>query len=163
MRAVAKSVLILMLLVSGTAVVAEQGAIIRAGELKEQPFIDAATTDKVAANQAVTVVKRQGGWVQVESNGKTGWVRTLNLRLSAGSVPAPRTTAASLLRTGSSGKTETTGVKGLGEEDIKNASIDPVQLELLATLAVAPEEAKANAEQSGLKENAVEYLKASRR
>jgi len=200
MRAVAKFVLLLGLLVAGGVAAAEQGVVIRAGELKAQPFIDAATTEKVTANQSVTIVKRQGGWVQVESNGKTGWLRTLNLKLNTGSVPrftsppgkglakadpapgapgasgaagqrgnaggrgkgVPKGGLASLLQTGSSGKTETTGVKGLGEEDIKNAVMDPAQLALLATLAVAPADATSNAQQSGLKESSVDYLKAGR-
>lgn len=141
---------------------AETGAVIRAGELKAKPFVDAATVDKVAANQQITIVSRQGGWVQVQSNGKTGWLRMLNVRAqtaAGGNKPPARSGGlASLLHTGSSGKTVTTGVKGIGEEDIRNASPNPVQVAALATLAVDPAEATANARQSGLKENKVEYL-----
>lgn len=195
MHAIGKFILPLGMLLFGTTVAAaEQGIVIRAGELKEQPFVDAANTDKLAANQPVNIVRRQGGWVQVESNGKTGWVRMLNLRLGAGAGPAPvatprgnagakpglgtvsgpdakqrsnsgakprlgsLTTPASLLRTGSSGKTETTGVKGLGEEDIKNATVNTAELEKLASLAVDSADATANARQNGLKESTVEYL-----
>jgi hypothetical protein len=143
---------------------AETGAIIRAGELKAKPFIDAATMDKLAANQPVTILSRQGGWVQVESNGKTGWVRMLNIRMQSatGSGPAakPKSSGlASLLHTGSSGKTVTTGVKGLGEENIRNATPDPVQVAALARLAVPAAEATANARQSGLQESQIAYLK----
>lgn len=145
------------------ACAAERGAVIRAGELKAKPFVDAATTDKVAANQQVNIISRQAGWVQVESNGKSGWLRMLNVRMQgAAGAPAAKPKSggiASLLHTGSSGKTVTTGVKGLGEEDIRNASPNPVQVATLATLAVPAAEATAYARQSGLKENSVEYLK----
>jgi hypothetical protein len=140
---------------------AEDGALIRADELKATPFIDAATAAKLPPNQAVTIVERKGGWLKVEANGQTGWVRMLNVRLAAASGPAQgqaNVRAASLLRTNSSGRTVTTGIKGLGEEDLKNASPDPAQVAELTTLAVSADEATANARASGLVEQQVEYL-----
>lgn len=140
---------------------AETGAVIRAGDLKATPFIDGATSAKVAANQQVTVLNRQGGWVQVDAGGQKGWLRMLNLRLQGGSGPAQgqaNVRAASLLRTNSSGRTVTTGIKGLGEEDLKNASPDPAQVARLDALAVPPSEASANAHASGLVEHPVNYL-----
>ena len=140
---------------------AETGAVIRAGDLKATPFIDGATAAKVAANQQVTVFARQGGWVQVDAGGQKGWLRMLNLRLQGGSSPAAgqaNLRAASLLRTNSSGRTVTTGIKGLGEEDLQNASPDPAQVARLAALAVPASEASANAHASGLVEHPVNYL-----
>ena len=171
MRFVAKSVFaipiaLFLALPPAPACAAERGAVIRAGELKTKPFVDAPTADKVAADQPVNIIGRQAGWVQVESNGKTGWLRMLNVRIQgAGGAAAAKPKGggiASLLHTGSSGKTVTTGVKGLGEEDIRNASPDPAQVAALAALAVPAPEATAYARQSGLKENSVEYLKAGK-
>lgn len=206
--------LMAILLFLSASAAAEKGSMIRAGDLMAQPFIDAAKTGPLTAKQPVTILKHQGGWVQVEANGQTGWVRTLNVRLElggtapvagaalanltpvAGDRPGnPSSNAggrgadpsanaggrganpnaggrsanvrsalnpASLLRTGSSGKTVTTGVKGLEEEDIRNATVNYAELEQLGTLGVAEVEARANAEQSKLKENKVDYLKARR-
>jgi hypothetical protein len=140
---------------------AEDGAVIRADELRAMPFIDAAASAKVAANQPVTILARKGGWVQVQTGGQAGWLRMLNVRLRAGSGPAQgqaNVRAASLLRTNSSGKTVTTGIKGLGEEDLQNAAADPAQVAKLATLAVSPDEASANAHASGLVEQQVDFL-----
>lgn len=151
---------LIMLLSAVRADAAEKGVVIRAADLKAQPFLDAATSAAVAANQSVTITRRQGGWVLVESNGKTGWLRMLNVRTEGGGAAKPKSSglAASLFHTGSSGKTVTTGVKGIGEEDIRNASPNPAQVAALATLAVDPAEATAKARQSGLKENTVAYL-----
>jgi hypothetical protein len=158
---------IAFLSLGGAAYAAERGNVIRPGQLKAQPFIDAATAADVAANQSVTILARRGGWVQVESNGKQGWLRMLNVRLEANAAaqsaaaaakPKAGVSPASLFRTGSSRTTVTTGVKGIGEEDIQKAAPDPVQLAALATLAVPDSEAAANAQQSGLKENTVDYL-----
>ena len=155
------SALALALCIAAAPAAAETGAVIRADELKATPFIDAATSAKLPANQPVTILTRKGGWIEVEANGRTGWVRMLNVRLAAGGSLAPNQAnvhAASLLRTGSSGKTVTTGIKGLGEEDLQNAAPDPAQVARLAALAVSPAEASANARASGLVEHPVDYL-----
>jgi len=151
----------LALCIAAAPAAAEEGAVIRAGELKAMPFIDAATSAKVAANQAVTIVSRKGGWVEVQANGQTGWLRMLNVRLQGGSAQAAgqaNVHAASLLRTNSSGKTVTTGIKGLGEEDLQNAVPNPAELAKLTSLAVPAAEASSNAAASGLVEHPVDYL-----
>lgn len=150
------------LVATTSAHAAESGMLIRAGELKAQPFIDAATAEQLPANQPVSIIARQGGWVQVISNGKTGWVRMLNLRLEAAVPGSASSASAALLRTGSSGRTVTTGVKGMDEADIRNASIDLAELEQLNTLAIDPVTASAHAAKSGLKESQVSYLPAGR-
>lgn len=145
------------------AAAAERGSVIRAGELKATPFIDAATAARVSANQEVTVLSRKGGWVEVETGGQTGWVRMLNVRMRAEAGNARgrgNAGGAAFLRTGSSGRTVTTGIKGMGEEDIRRASVDRAGLAILASLAVPSSEAVANARQSGLKEHEVPYLAA---
>lgn len=143
------------------AVAAERAAVIRASELKAKPFVDAATSAKLGANQAVTIVSRQGGWAQVDAGGSIGWVRMLNLRLQAGAASGrgSNMAAASLLRTGSSGRTVTTGIKGVDEEDIRNATPDMAEVAELASLAVDRTEASDHARQSGLAEHDLAYLK----
>ena len=151
----------LALCIAAAPAAAENGTVIRADELKAMPFIDAATSAKLPANQPVNILNRKGGWVEVEVNGQTGWVRMLNVRLAAGSSPAQgqaNVRAASLLRTGSSGRTVTTGIKGLGEEDLKGASPDPAQLAKLAEFAVPASEASANARASGLVEQQADFV-----
>lgn len=137
---------------------AEKGMIIRAGEMVSEPFIDAAKAGPVTANQPVTILAKRGGWTNVESNGRKGWVRTLNIRLEAASRPTGSTGQVASLRTGSSGRTVTTGVKGLDENDIRNAVPDAAQVAQLSSLAVAPAEARDNAARSNLHEQQVAYL-----
>lgn len=148
----------MMFIPLSTAQAAEKGIIIRAGDLLAQPFIDAAKSGPVTANQPVTILERRGGWTQVESNGGTGWVRTLNIRLEAGQRPTGATGQAAAFRTGSSGRTVTTGVKGLDEDDIRNASPDAAQVAQLSSLAVSPAEARDNAARNNLREQNVAYL-----
>ena len=141
----------------------ERALVIRAGDLMAQPFIDAAKVAPVKADDSVVIIERRGGWVNVQINGKSGWMRTLNLRMAPGtSAVAARTSpnrSASMLRTGSSGKTVTTGVKGLDEESVRNAVIDPVQVAKLAMLAVPESDARAAAARKRLVESRIDYLK----
>jgi hypothetical protein len=170
MRIVGSVIFMIGTLLCATAVqAAEKALVIRAGDLKATPFVDAANADKVAANQPIMIVKRQGGWVQVDVGGKTGWLRLLNVRLAQAVVgtlpnsalarPNSSSSRSSLFSTGSSGKTVTTGIKGLDEENIRSATVDTAQVAALAALAVEPAQAAANAKASGLKENSLEYLK----
>jgi hypothetical protein len=167
-RAIVSCLLAILLFQASEAIAAaEKGLVIRAGDLMAQPFIDAAKSGPLTANQQVTIIERRGAWANVESNGKTGWVRTLNLRLEPrpGTPGAARPSGSSVslnpltaLQTGSSGRTVTTGVKGMSEEDIRNATPDFEQVGLLDQLGVDAADARANAQKANLKENTVNYL-----
>ena len=134
----------------------ERGMVIRASDLLAEPFIDAVKLGPLAGNQPVTIVERRGGWLAVEVGGRRGWVRMLNVRLEAAAKPGTSTAA---MRTGSTGRTVATGVKGLDEVDIRGASINRAQLAQLERLAVSDGDARQHAVQNNLKETKVDYLK----
>jgi len=134
----------------------ERGVLIRGGDLFAEPFIDAAKLGPLTSNQPVTILERRGGWLAVEVGGRRGWVRMLNVRLEAAAGPAPNTAA---MRTGSTGRTVATGVKGLDEVDIRNAAVDRDQLARLGQLSVSEAEARQQALQDNLKETKADYLK----
>lgn len=146
------------LLFAPAALASERGLTIRAGDLYAEPFSDAKKLGPLPPNQPVTIVERRGGWVSVEAGGQRGWVRLLNLRLEpAAKPPAGRSTAA--LRTGSTGRTVATGVKGLDEADIRSAALDHAQLARLEQLGVGDDAAKQYGSANKLKESKVAYLK----
>lgn len=144
------------LLPASAAFSAERGLVIRAGDLYAEPFIDAAKVGPVTAEQPVTIVERKGGWLRVEAGPKRGWVRLLNVRLEAVARPGANSAA---LRTGSRGGTVVTGVKGLDEADILNASIDRAQQAQLEALGANDAQARQQAAANQLKEANVAYLK----
>ena len=146
------------LLIGSAALANERGLMIRAGDLFAEPFIDAKKLGPLTPNQSVTIVERRGGWVSVDAGGKRGWVRLLNLRLEPAVQPAAgRSTAA--LRTGSTGRTVATGVKGLDEADIRRAALDRGQLAQLELLGVTDDAAKQYGSQNQLTERMIAYLK----
>ncbi len=102
---------------------------------------DAATLASLPQGAAVEVLQRRGAWTQVKSGAQTGWVRMLNLRFDTqgGAAPAnsggnPLGALASLGRKSNSG-TETNAVRGINEEDLKNAQPNPAAFQKMTSLA----------------------------
>lgn len=144
------------LLIGSQALANEHGVAIRAGDIYAEPFIDAAKVGALAPNQPVTIAARKGGWLSIDVGGKRGWVRLLIVRLVS---PGPVAGTTAQLRTGSTGRTVATGVKGLDEADIRNAAIDRTQLSEMDALAASEPEAREAAQGKGLQEGKVTYLK----
>lgn len=156
------------------AVAAERGVMRIASELKTKPFIDAPSSGKLAVNQKINVTGRQGAWAQVDASGQNGWVRALSFTLESGSAPIGQSagarrgnvkglTAPANFFTGSSSKEATTGVKGLTAKDIQDAEPNLARVAQLASFAVDSSEASTNAQQSGLKEQQIAYLKGGKK
>jgi len=149
---------------SATASAASPGSTTRATELKDKPFLDAKTLRTLPANSALTVFERQGGWMRVRAAGQDGWVRMLNVRTGAATVPAgtdPKSVAA--LATGRAGTgniVATSGIRGLNEEQLRTAQGDLEQLKKLEGYAVSKQDAAQYAAKHGLKARLLAYLPA---
>lgn len=134
---------------------------VRSTEIKQQPFSDAATVARLNENASVNIVKRQGGWVRITSKAGNGWVKMLSLRGSSTATKRGDSGLQSLFnigRSGSSGITVATGVRGLSEEDLKNAQPDPRELEKLQNYAVNKAKAEKFARDARLKARKLDYL-----
>jgi hypothetical protein len=136
---------------------------VRSTEVKQQPYSDAATVATLAEKVSVNIVSRQGGWVKISSNQGNGWVKMLSLRYTGAADRRGDSGLQSLLnvgRTGSSGITVATGVRGLSEEDLKNAQPNPRELEKLRNFAADKSDAAQFARDASLKTQKLDYLPA---
>jgi len=119
----------------------KQGWLIGDSNLYKKPFSDAEVVTNLYANGVVTVIKRKGGWYQVESaNNMNGWMRMNRLRFGAqsedngsGNIQGLRQTLKLFKtgRSGSSGVTVATGIRGLDSADIENSKPDREALKRL--------------------------------
>ena len=157
--------LLLGLLIASASWGGEMGQTTVATDLKNEPFIDAQTAGTLPANAQVEILKRQGGWLQVKSAGGEGWVKLLSIRLStAAQAKAGDTGVKELLnvaqtgRSGSSGTTVATGVRGLSPEDMKNAKPNPDEVKKLDNFAATKSQAESLANKARLTSHKVEYL-----
>jgi uncharacterized protein YgiM (DUF1202 family) len=155
--------LAILLLLAAPAFAQETGFTVRDTEVKKEPFSDAQTVGTLAEKTQVKVLARQGGWMQVEAGAQSGWVRMLSIRMDSGSsgFMSGLKSLFTVARTGSSGQTVTTGVRGLDKEDIKNAKPNPEEVKKLASFAASKSDAeKFAAGNPQLKSQKIDYLQA---
>lgn len=134
---------------------------VRSTEIKQQPFSDAATVAMLKEKAGVNILSRKGGWVRITSASGNGWVRMLSLRSDSTAAKQGDSGLQSLLnvgRSGSSGTTVATGVRGLSEEDLKNAKPNPRELEKLKDYAVSKAQAEKFARDAKLKTQRFDYF-----
>ncbi len=146
------------------AVAQETGFTVRQTEVKKEPFSDAGAAGTLSEKAQVKVLNRRGGWMQVESGAVSGWVRMLAVRMNSGQsgIGSGLKSLFNVARTGSSGTTVTTGVRGLDKEQIQNARPNPGELKKLAAFAATRADAERFAAESPqLKNQTVGYLPAS--
>ena len=159
-------IMLLMILAAVPAIAQETGLTVRQTEVKKEPFSDAATVGTLAEKAQVKLLKREGGWMQIESAAASGWVRMLSIRTNAGAEQTGGDAGVKSLfnvaRTGSSGTAVATGVRGLSKEEIQNARPNPVELQKLGTFAAARTDAEQFAAGNPqLKAQTIDYLPAS--
>lgn len=124
----------------GLAAAQEQAFTNRATELKERAAPEAQTLATLPENTPVKVVRRAGGWTQVDTGAQAGWLRVFHLRFPA-VAQASESSGGALGSLGSAlgfGRpraqattTATTGIRGLSPEELKNASPDEQALRQL--------------------------------
>jgi len=154
--------LILLLLFPALAW-AEPATTIRQVELKKAPAADADTIGTIAENTALDALERKGGWTRVKTASGEGWVRMLALRFGGPGAAKQGDSGISKLfnvaRTGSSGTTVTTGVRGLDPEMLANAQPNPAELAKMEQYTVTPQAAAGFAAKGKLKAHPVEEVK----
>lgn len=150
--------LVAALLASGLAR-AEPGTLLKDTALRAKPLGDAEVLADLKAKASVDVQARKGAWAQVKAGEVTGWVRLLNVRTGSGTRGEAGVGAlASVFRTGSSGNTVATGVKGLSEEKLRNAQPNADEAKRLGKYQQAEGSARKFASQARLSAEKIDYL-----
>jgi hypothetical protein len=144
---------------------AEFAHTIRATELKAEPYGDARTIERLPQRSRVEVLQRRSGWTQVKTATAGGWVKMLSLQLEAGTGKRGDSGLGALFNvaaSGKSGSTVTTGVRGLSEEQLKNAQPDAKALQAAKRYAVSKQEAQRYAAEGKLEAQSVDYVNGGR-
>ena len=158
-----KGIWFCLALLCGAAQAAETAYTVRTTEVKAKPYSDAATLITLPQQSKVEVLARKASWMQIRAEGKNGWVKMLSLKLGDMQAKPGDSGLHSLFNVaakGSSGGTVTTGVRGLSEEDLKNARPNPQALQTMQGYAENKTNAQKFARSGNLKAQNVEYLPA---
>ncbi|MBE0509657.1 MAG: SH3 domain-containing protein [Chromatiales bacterium] len=144
------------------------GVVLQDSSLHAEPFSDAQQLGSLAARSTITVLQRQGGWYQVrDGQQREGWLHMSRVRLggaaSGSSVDLQGLSQAQRLlqsgRSGSSGTTVATGIRGLDAEDLGKASPNHQAVRQLAAYQADARAARQFAELAQLHQQSVAYLR----
>jgi beta-barrel assembly-enhancing protease len=129
-------------------------------QVHSAPDFNAPTVATLQRDATVRISGQQGLWFQVATaQGASGYVRVNDVRMQyAGNAAAGSNMRA--LFTGKAGKgrvSETAGVRGIDESDLKSASFDAAQFAKLESYRVSPQAAAADAGSAGWRANKVPY------
>ena len=153
-----------LFVIVAAAAFAEPVTLERDSVLRAEARTDSAVVTSLTKGATGDAVARQGAWVQIKSGTVTGWLYSFNVRFGAvnpgsssgagsgsalGRVFGPRQQV---------NVTATIGIRGLEEEDLKQAHFDEGQMRQLDGYAASREQAAAQAGKSGLSASRVEYL-----
>ena len=157
----------LSVLLAANLAYADSAHTIRATDLHAESQSDAATLASIPENTALDVLQRRGAWSQVKAGAQTGWVRMLDLRFdvkpgtaNASGTSNPVGGLSGLLASGrtSNSGTDTTGVRGMTEEDLNKAQANPAEFQKTQANASDKNAAVAFGKRAKLKQSNVPYF-----
>jgi len=168
-----RSILAALLLgLACSAFAQEQAFTNRSTELKDRGDASAATLRTLPADTEVRVLARGGGWTRVEAGGQQGWVRVFHLRFPAVAQAGTDSSGGLSSITSALGfgrqRTQqatiaTTGIRGLSQEDLKNASPDEAELRRMHSFRADQASAERFAREAKLAAQNVDYSEGGRR
>jgi len=149
---------------TGTAV-RETGATRAAVTLMATPHSDAKPAGQLAANTAVDILERRGGWLRISAKGTSGWAKLHQVRVGEGPQATKSGEGLAILknvgetgRSGSTGIVASTGIRGMSAEELTNAKPDPEAVKTIERYRVTASQAREYARAAGLKEASVPAL-----
>lgn len=154
-----------LLALAAPAGAAQSGITRAAADLRAAPYNDANLVITLAKDTQLQILGRRGAWLQVNVDAYGGgWVKLHLVRIgeSADRERSSYSGIASLWhsmtgRSSSSGLVATTGIRGLDDQDLRNARANPEALAALENYQATDEQARARAEQAGLTAQNVAY------
>jgi uncharacterized protein YgiM (DUF1202 family) len=145
----------------------EQAFTNRSTELRDRPGFEGKVVDSLKEGLQVKVLQRQGGWTRVDVNQKQGWVRVFHLRfpstVETSSGGGALTGITSAFGFGNRNQPQTSrvatiGIRGLSEEELKNASPNPDAVRKLQSFRVDKATAERFAKEAKLNAQQVAYV-----
>jgi hypothetical protein len=138
---------------AAASALAAQGTVLRNEKLYSKPSAASTVAGSVARGASVNILAKQGGWLRVTSGRTTGWIRLLSVRAGAGGLGGAGlgdVVGAATTRSDPSRVVAVAGLRGLNDEDLKQAKFNGDELARLDTWSATGAQARSFASQSGL-------------
>ena len=153
MRRTLISATTLLLCVSAASALAAPGTVLRDEKIYSQPSSGSAVAGSAAKGASVNILDKQGGWLRVTAGKTTGWIRILSVRAGEGGLGGTGVgdvVGAATTRSDPSRVVAVAGLRGLNDEELKQAKFNAAELAQLDTWVVTVAQAKTFASQAGL-------------
>jgi len=144
---------VLVLCTASASAWAAPGTVLRNDKLYSQPSASSRVAGSVTKGTSVNILAKQGGWLRVTAGKSTGWVRLLSVRAGAGGLGGAGlgdVVGAATTKSDPSRVVAVAGLRGLNDEDLKQAKFNADELARLDALNVTAAQARNFASQSGL-------------
>lgn len=161
--------LMLFLFLPAVLTAQQQTAVtLRDTTLRTDPHSDAKKITTLKAKTVLQILKRQGGWYQVWDGGMhSGWLRMSHIRIRTVGSPTKKkesgvAQASNFLstgRSGASGVTVATGIRGLDSADVSNAKPNHEAVKKLDNYKTTSASAEQFASEGQLQETELRYFK----
>jgi hypothetical protein len=150
------------MLLAGSSGAAGLSAVVekRSVDVYAEPRLDAARVATLKRDARVEISTQQGLWYQVKAaSGAAGFVRVNDLRVAYAGQEGADAALRALTegRAGAGRVTETAGVRGIDESDLRSAAFDAAQLSAMIGNRVAAADAAAYAAAQGRQQTTVAY------
>ena len=143
------------------AAAAEQVTVERDTSLYAEPRVDAQQVAQLKQGTTGEVVGKNGAWLNIKTQSATGWLFSFYVRFPSQQSQSGEGSALGRLfapRRANVGVTSTIGIRGLDEEDLRQAHFNADQMRLLDEYAASRDAAQALAQERGLAPVSVEFL-----
>lgn len=145
--------LLLGAVLSWSSAQAAPGTLLRDESLRSQPSATASVSAQVSRGTAVDIMTRRGGWLQIRTARAQGWVRLLSVRAGqggSGGAGLGDVVGVATRRSNPSRVVSVAGVRGLSEEQLRQAQFDADELARLDNYTATLSQARSHASKSGL-------------
>lgn len=156
---------VLTAVLGATPATAQQVTLERDSPLYAEPRLDAGQTAQLKQGATGEVVGKQGGWLNLKTPAASGWLFSFNVRFPVQKAGSGDPAAGSALGQVFGPKRTVTvtsqiGIRGLEQEDLRQARFDAGQMKLLDDYVVSKPVAEEGARAAGLTPVKVEYMDA---
>lgn len=142
-----------LLCVCAASAWASPGTVLRDERLFSAPTSGSTVAATVSKGASVNIISKQGGWLKVTAGRTTGWIRLLSVRAGeggSGGAGVGDVFGAATTRSDPSRVVAVAGLRGLNDEDLKQAKFNADELARLSAWEVSSAQTQRFASQSGL-------------
>lgn len=155
-----RAALLVGLLLLPLTVLADPATLTKGETLRAKPFSDAKSLAALKKGESVDLLGREGGWYKIQTKSVSGYVPMLSVRKTgaAAAVSAGSLSNVASGRAGTGKVVATTGIRGLNEEQMKEATFSETAIAAAEKNRVGVDEARDFAQSAGLSERQVPPL-----